>query len=454
MVLGSTLQPWVSHPNILPWSMSEWLPTQPYLGPQGQQQPLDALCTLVPVGNMQNPQRIPEFMNYKLPPDTLSRLCKVLFEPRRGIRAGPAELTFEAALLAEGACTLCAMSRHLSLTEKRGFSVIEQSIDDLLIAFELHIQGIYPRPQYLGDEVAGEKGMIVFDAAAFMILLEAIGIEVNPSRLVDSLVATIGDRKLLTSSEFDVLHYRHTLGKRRIQLSADAASLEGVPSQQTHKDSNGNRYTVWSRGDEPYSLEVRGPKHREPKPQEAVTCGTCGVTYVTNHPGDARRHKAVHDRVLRRIIPKPSARLLKRVANGIGGELVDQDAPLWMHGEVYERAAAFRKEFGYDVIQWPGDTRTRAPSEWRGHLFAGPGGEIAGACAFMHTTSRKPEGEWSLQWIWIAPTHRRTGLLETRWPDLLQRYGDFDLERPLSEPMVAFILKHGSAVQRASLPVF
>lgn len=46
------------------------------------------------------------------------------------------------------------------------------------------------------------------------------------------------------------------------------------------------------------------------------------------------------------------------------------------------------------------------------------------------------------------------GLLEARWADLLQRYGDFDLEKPLSEAMVAFLWKHGSEAQRASLPVF
>ncbi len=395
-----------------------------------------------------------DLMNYKLPQDTLTRLCGVLLEPRRAIKAGPAGLTFEAALLAEGVCTLTALRRHLTLTERRGFSAIDDLIDDLVTAFDLYVQGIFPRPEYLGDEVEGERGLMAVDATAFLVLLEAMGVEVDPSRLVDPLIAQIGDRKLLTGTEYDILHYRHALGKQRIRLSSDATLLDGQNTQQTHKDLIGNRYTVCSRGDMPYSLEICGPKFREPKPREAVTCDICGMLYVTNHPGDARRHKTTHDRVIRRLNPKPSARLQKRVATGIGGELVDSNAPLWMHGEVYERAAAFRKEFGYDVIQWPGSSAVRAPSEWRGHLFAGPGGEIAGACAFMHTTSIKLEGEWSLQWIWIAPKFRRTGLLEARWPDLLKRYGDFDLEKPLSPAMEAFLWKHGSVAQRALLPVF
>ncbi|NMY12095.1 hypothetical protein PVE_R2G0115 [Pseudomonas veronii 1YdBTEX2] len=395
-----------------------------------------------------------DLMNYKLPHDTLIRLSGVLSEPRRSTTPGPSVLAFETALLAEGVCTLTAIRRHLAQTEKRGFSAIEELIDDLINAFEVCVQGIYPRPEYLGDEVDGEMGLTAVDAVWFLVLLEAIGLEVDPSRLADSLIAQIEDRTLLTSTEFDILHYRHTLGKRRIRLNTDTAQLVGQHSLHKHKDSIGNRYTVCSRGDLPYSLEISGRKYREPKPREAVTCDLCGMLYVTNHPGDARRHKATHDRVVRRLNPKPSTRLQKRVASGVAGELVDPDAPLWMHGEVYERAAAFRKEFGYDVIQWPGGSSTCAPSDWRGHLFAGPGGEIAGACAFMHTTSRKAEGEWSLQWIWIAPSFRRKGLLESRWTDLLQRYGDFDLEKPLSAAMVAFLWKHGSEAQRASLPVF
>jgi hypothetical protein len=406
------------------------------------------------VGKMLDLKTSTALMNYTLPHNTLMRLCGVLFEPRRCLVAGPSVLTFETALLAENVCTLTAIRRHLTLTEKRGFSAIDELVEDLVTVFGLYVQGIYPRPEYLGDEVDGEKGLIAVDATGFLILLEAIGLEVDPSRLVDALVGQIGDRKLITSTEFDILHYKHTLGKRRIRLNADVAHLEGQHTQQTHKDTIGYRFTVCSRGDVPYSLEVSGPKYRVPKPREAVTCDICGMLYVTNHPGDARRHKAAHDRVVRRINPKPSARLQKRVATGIAGELVDENSPLWMHGEVYERAAAFRREFGYDVIQWPGDSSARAPSEWRGHLFAGPAGEIAGACAFMHTKSRKPKGEWSLQWIWIAPTFRRSGLLEARWADFLQRYGDFDLEKPLSAAMEAFLWKHGSEEQRSSLPVF
>ncbi|WP_439125935.1 MAG: C2H2-type zinc finger protein (plasmid) [Pseudomonas rhizophila] len=397
-------------------------------------------------------------MNFNLPRETLIRLSGILSEPRRSSSPAPAPapavLAFEATLLAEGVCTLTAMCDHLAQTEKRGSSAIEELVEDLIIVFDIRAQGIYPRPEYLGDEVEGEKGLAAVDAVGFLIQLEAIGLEVDPSRLVDSLIAQIVDRKLLTSIEFDILLYKHTQGKRRIRFSADPVQLDGLHAQRTHKDSIGNRFSVCSRGDLPYSLEISGPKYREPKPQEAVTCALCGMLYVTNHPGDARRHKATHDRVVRRLNPKPSARLQKRVVTGIAGELVGPDAPLWMHGEVYERAAAFRREFGYDFIQWPGGSTTRAPSDWRGHLITGPGGEIAGACAFMHTTARKAEGEWSLQWIWIAPKFRRLGLLEARWADFLQRYGDFDLEKPLSEAMVTFLWKHGSEAQRASLPVF
>lgn len=220
------------------------------------------------------------------------------------------------------------------------------------------------------------------DAVGFLIQLEAIGLEVDPSRLVGSLIAQIDDRKLLTSIEFDILLYKHTLGKRRIRLSADPVPLDGLHAQRTHKDSIGNRFSVGTRGDLPYSLEISGPKYREPKPQEAVTCDLCGMLYVTNHPGDARRHKATHDRVVRRLNPKPSARLQKRVVTGIAGELVDQDAPLWMHGEVYERAAAFRRNLATTLSSGL-EAQVHAHHLIGGHLFAGPGArspELALSC--------------------------------------------------------------------------
>jgi hypothetical protein len=55
-----------------------------------------------------------------------------------------------------------------------------------------------------------------------------------------------------------------------------------------------------------------------------------------------------------------------------------------------------------------------------------------------------------MQWVWLCPPARRSGALSRRWLDLLERYGDFELDQPLSEAMQAFIAIHGTPKQRAA----
>lgn len=131
-------------------------------------------------------------------------------------------------------------------------------------------------------------------------------------------------------------------------------------------------------------------------------------------------------------------------------EVVHRGSPLWMHKAVYLRAMYFRREFGYSFIQWDGtDTSKNKHEEARGHLFTshepGAEGTIIGGCAFW----RDPGG-WRMQWVWLCPPARRSGALSWRWKDLLERYGDFELDQPLSEAMHAFITIHGTPKQRAA----
>jgi hypothetical protein len=54
----------------------------------------------------------------------------------------------------------------------------------------------------------------------------------------------------------------------------------------------------------------------------------------------------------------------------------------------------------------------------------------------------RQDDEWVLGWVWLRPERRRHGLLLARWPDFLQKYGDFWIEHPLCEAMQAFVQKH------------
>jgi hypothetical protein len=46
---------------------------------------------------------------------------------------------------------------------------------------------------------------------------------------------------------------------------------------------------------------------------------------------------------------------------------------------------------------------------------------------------------------------RRSGVLAKRWDEFLQRYGDFEIDTPLSDAMAAFVNKRGTAKQKQYL---
>jgi hypothetical protein len=46
---------------------------------------------------------------------------------------------------------------------------------------------------------------------------------------------------------------------------------------------------------------------------------------------------------------------------------------------------------------------------------------------------------------------RRKGVLSHRWQAFLDRYGDFDIEHPLSDAMEAFVRRNGTPQQRSHL---
>jgi hypothetical protein len=47
----------------------------------------------------------------------------------------------------------------------------------------------------------------------------------------------------------------------------------------------------------------------------------------------------------------------------------------------------------------------------------------------------------------VRPERRRHGLLASRWPHFLAEFGDFWIEHPISDQMMAFLAQHGSQGQ-------
>ena len=150
--------------------------------------------------------------------------------------------------------------------------------------------------------------------------------------------------------------------------------------------------------------------------------------------------------------PRQLASFQTRLEKHADPELVIGDSPIWMHREVYQRALQFKREFQYDFLQWEGSLRKKnLRQESHGYLFAdhtdtyGPGAAV-GACAFWHE-----DDKWRMRWIWVCPSMRRSGVLAKRWAEFLQRYGDFEIDTPLSDAMAAFVNKYGTAKQKQYL---
>lgn len=58
-----------------------------------------------------------------------------------------------------------------------------------------------------------------------------------------------------------------------------------------------------------------------------------------------------------------------------------------------------------------------------------------------------PEG-WLISWAWMHPYCRGKGYISKLYPHLLERYGDFYYQFPLSKPMLHVVTTHGSDNQR------
>ncbi len=381
--------------------------------------------------------------------DDLAELYELLTEDKQSLPEKHALTRFERELLAVRSTVHVDLGDYLITTERRRYSAVERLFDSLINQLSIPRQWIYRKPDRPQDTAHGTQGLTAIDATALLIGLEALGLSVDPSRLVKALEGEVSERDQLTSSEMDIFLYQHRVGKMRLVLRADRAGMVAPFRQEQHKDASGYRFTMTWKGETAISLEVRGPRFREPKLQESITCDYCKMSYVTNSSADTRMHRAEHERTRRLMEHFPNKRFAKRLATVADGELVDPTSPFWMHGAVYERARAFRREFSYDFVQWPGSSTQRAPANWHGYLFAaGVDGAIAGACGLKQEESGTDKGQWGLQWIWIAPGFRRTGLLKARWQHLLCRYGDFNIEPPISEAMQAFIRRHGSEAQK------
>ncbi|MGY4816488.1 hypothetical protein ACVNP3_11190 [Pseudomonas chlororaphis subsp. piscium] len=380
-----------------------------------------------------------------------SKMLEGLFKLVKEIRPVPKPRTrlsvYETKMLRERGVTITDLGDYALLTEGRNYGRIEHYIEWLAEQASIPARSLLYRPKHIGEDTCGFYGFQLTDAVALLVYMEQLGIMVSATLLVDELLPELEMRTLLTEAEHLILTYKLWTGRRLMFIQSTAKRVPGPEMVETFRSPMGYRYKMVRQGGQALSLEVRGPKHRELK-QESIKCDYCGLTYLSNTPAETRAHRVIHRRAAQLLDPTPNTRFAKRLAQTDHPIIVDSNAPMWMQKEVYRRAVKFKRDFRYDFVQWAGDDVNPVKIGWHGQLFpAGPDGTIAGACALSNEHPGPGGVEWTLAWVWIAPKYRRQGLLAAHWPGLIERYGSFFIEPPLSEAMQGFVRSYGTESQ-------
>lgn len=305
-------------------------------------------------------------------------------------------------------------------------------------------QSFYPRPRMRSIGTVGGDGLRAADAASFLLDLERLGFAFDPTALIDALRPAIAKQRFVSSSELDIFWSAKMRGKTEIVLETDNPEL-GFGDIETGKFANGYRYEVWTAKDGSIrTLGVKSPKFRaRPKPKE-TTCPDCGHRWWRGDPDSSALHRKEHKKRMIALDPQPHPLLLEARLRENDPDLVDIHSPPWKHAEIYRRASAFRREMRFDFVQWGSPEGDDDPTV-QGFLLSDCEGRIQGAIAFRwrEVEDEQTPSFWGLQWVWVRPGARRTGILSRRWATFRDRFGDFYVEGPISEAMQRFLRARG-----------
>jgi hypothetical protein len=165
-------------------------------------------------------------------------------------------------------------------------------------------------------------------------------------------------------------------------------------------------------------------------------CELCGMTYVEGDPLDEQRHNEDrHAGFMEAVAPEPSVELKAAYLGNPEIVWVDNKSPEWLRRSVYWRAKVFQREFRYDTPQW--EIEGRHDPKAIGYVFRDDDFRIIGACCFRPLESGSEQ--MLLDWIWLSPMARRTGVVSRKWNEFRERFGDFRIGGPVSGAMLTFL---------------
>lgn len=132
--------------------------------------------------------------------------------------------------------------------------------------------------------------------------------------------------------------------------------------------------------------------------------------------------------------------------DGLSPFAVTKRSPLSHRRAVFRFAQYFRREMGYDFVQYGLDGEEDDP-HCTAYLWQSMSARygIEAPCYGAACFREREEGGPALQWVWIHPYLRRKGLLSDAWNMFEERHPRFAVELPLSPAMLAFLEKRGCA---------
>ncbi|WP_137917225.1 hypothetical protein [Hydrogenophaga sp. 2FB] len=375
--------------------------------------------------------------------ELLNAIKNALWAPER--RKPIASPSWANRVVEEGWLTLTEFGDRMEFEDPRLYG-LDRHWNEACAAFGLPVRFATSKPRSHRSDAMLLESISALDAAAMMIRLQGLGFTVDPSALAGILAKKLVSQRRLSESECLVYFEAKTRGRDLLRIRTDPPNL--LSATESLINQSGYRIKWCSTGDSA-EIEVRGPKFQPQKTRANITCDYCGYERTSGDLESSLAHRAYHHRIQRCRDPKPLAAFAHRLATSATADVVTNMSPKWAHKEMYERAVMFKREMGFDFPQWTDPpAKGRTTEEGVGYLLADSRepATIAGACAF-----RQRDGTWTLDWAWLAPKYRRTGVLQRYWTRFVAAYGDFDLEYPLSDAMRDFVLKHGTAVQQTRL---
>lgn len=306
----------------------------------------------------------------------------------------------------------------------------------LAVAAKLHPINTTPRPRARSNAVVFSTGWSAEDAASLLILLQDLGFQVDPTPLVTTLRDRLPRRGLITEVQLDILWYERTRGKQVVRLSV----APEIPHRETRAfvTPRGYKVEVWTAGDgRPTHIEVRGPKHRKSRPPVETRCPQCGLTWYRGDPDSSACHRREHRERMVYLDPSPDPNMVAAMRSEPDPERVTWRSPAWKQDGLDERARLFREETHYGFVGW--GAAYEKDHKAQGFLMTRPDGTIVGVVVFRWRDYSNAPAAWALQWVWVCPAARRSGVLRSRWAGFRAEFENFAVEGPVSDDMQAFL---------------